>query len=140
RAGWSELQTRARLEATVAGIATERVRVTALESVWYMRNQLLRGPDGASMAHSREARTPLVDWTLLRAAAPLLAAHPGLGKRDMAGTPAQPLPDAVLNRAKTGFTVPVRDWMLDGREAPDAGRGLRGWAKHVYRTFTGEAP
>ena len=140
RAGWSELQTRARLEATVAGIATERFRVTALESVWYMRNQLLRDTDWASMAHSLEVRTPLVDWTLLRAAAPLLAAHPGLGKRDMAGTPAQPLPDAVLNRAKTGFTVPVRDWMLDGREAPDAGRGLRGWAKHVYRTFTGEAP
>ena len=137
RAGWDALQTRARLEATVAGIETERFRVTALESAWYMRNQLLRDTDWASMAHALEVRTPLVDWTLLRTAAPLLAAHPGLGKQAMARTPSKPLPDAVLNRAKTGFTVPVRDWMLDGREAPDAERGLRGWAKHVYRTFGG---
>src|SRR5690606_1441785 len=137
---WSELQTRARLEATVAGIETERFRVTALESVWYMRNQLLRDTGWASMAHSLEVRTPLVDWTLLRTAAPLLAAHPGRGNREVAGTRGQPLGRAALNRAKTGFAVPVRDWMLDGREAPGAWRGLRGWAKHVYRTFTGEAP
>ena len=37
-----------------------------------MRNQLLRDADWASMAHSVEVRTPLVDASLLRQLAPLL--------------------------------------------------------------------
>ena len=139
REGWTALQLRARLSATIDGIDTERFKITALESAWYMRNQLLRDTDWASMAHSLEVRTPLVDWTLLHNVAPLLAARPEIGKQDMARTPAQPLPDAVLNRPKTGFTVPVRQWLLDGKADPEAERGLRGWAKHVYRSFGGDA-
>ena len=140
REGWAELQMRDRLNATISGIDTQRFKITALESAWYMRNQLLRDTDWASMAHSLEVRVPLVDWTLLQNVAPLLAARPDIGKQDMALTPSQPLPDAVLNRAKTGFTVPVRQWLLDGRDEPaDAERGLRGWAKHVYRAFEGQA-
>ncbi len=139
REGWAALQTRARLDTTIAGLSTDRFKITAMESAWYMRNQLLRDTDWASMAHSLEVRVPLVDWTLLRTVAPLLAAHPEIGKRDMAQTPALPLPEAVLNRPKTGFTVPVRQWLLDGKAPADAERGLRGWAKHVYRTFGGEA-
>ena len=42
-------------------------RVSTLESALYMRNQLLRDTDWASMAHSLEARVPLVDATLLQA-------------------------------------------------------------------------
>ena len=45
-------------------------RVAALESSLYMRNQLLRDTDWASMAHSIEVRTPLVDASLLRQIAP----------------------------------------------------------------------
>src|SRR5690606_25373195 len=45
REGWAELQTRARLGATVELIETPRLKVTALESAWYMRNQLLRDTD-----------------------------------------------------------------------------------------------
>ena len=36
-----------------------------LESSLYMRNQLLRDTDWASMAHSLEVRVPLVDVELL---------------------------------------------------------------------------
>ena len=54
----------------------------------------------------------------------------------MARTPLKPLPDAVLNRAKTGFTVPVRQWLLNG-QADEAERGLRGWVRHVYQRFEG---
>jgi asparagine synthase (glutamine-hydrolysing) len=36
------------------------------------------------------------------------------------------LPDAVLNRPKTGFFVPVPQWM-QGTE-----RGWRGWAREVF--------
>jgi hypothetical protein len=42
------------------------------------------------------------------------------------------LPDSIMNRAKTGFVVPVRDWLLG--DSGKAERGLRGWAKHVYAT------
>lgn len=137
REGWAELQTRARLGATVEAIEAPRLKVTALESAWYMRNQLLRDTDWASMAHALEVRVPLVDWALLRRVAPLLAARPDLDKTAMARTPRQALPAAVLNRPKTGFTVPIRDWLLAGRATPE--RGLRGWARHVYRQFAGEA-
>ena len=47
-------------------------KVAALESSVYMRNQLLRDTDWASMAHSLEVRVPLVDATLLKVTAPLL--------------------------------------------------------------------
>ena len=40
-------------------------RVATLESSFYMRNQLLRDTDWASMAHSLEIRVPLVDAVLL---------------------------------------------------------------------------
>jgi asparagine synthase (glutamine-hydrolysing) len=79
-----------------------------------MRNQLLRNTDWASMAHTLEVRTPLVGWTLQRRVAPLLTQH-GLAKQDMACTPTEPLPEDLLNWPKSGFTVPVREWLLAGR-------------------------
>lgn len=85
------------------------------------------------MAHSLEIRTPLVDSTLLRKLAPLLADSRAPGKRAMADAPRRKLPDAVLNRPKTGFVVPVREWLAG--DAPPAERGLRGWARHVHGAF-----
>jgi asparagine synthase (glutamine-hydrolysing) len=41
-------------------------KVAALEACLYLRNQLLRDTDWASMAHSLEVRVPLVDATLLQ--------------------------------------------------------------------------
>ena len=64
REGWRALQPLLALEATVKDIASDRLRVSALEMTWYMRNQLLRDSDWAGMAHSLEIRVPLVDLTL----------------------------------------------------------------------------
>ena len=36
-------------------------QIAALESCWYMRNQLLRDTDWSSMAHGLEVRVPFVD-------------------------------------------------------------------------------
>ena len=56
-------------------------KVASLEASLYMRNQLLRDADWASMAHSLEVRVPLVDVPLLRAVAPMMIALPnGFGK------------------------------------------------------------
>ena len=131
-AGLGELAARDRLNDTVRDIGADRLKVSALESAWYMRNQLLRDTDWASMTHSLEVRVPLVDWALWERVAPLLAAHPTLGKGAMALTPDRPLPDTVLHRRKTGFSIPTRDWLLADGGAEYAHRGLRGWARYVY--------
>jgi len=47
------------------------------------------------------------------------------------------LPRAVVERGKTGFTMPVRDWILQ-MDPCNAGRGLRGWAIRLARNFTFE--
>ena len=108
------------------------VKVSALEGTWYMRNQLLRDADWASMTHSVEVRVPLVDWNLWREVATLGLIAPYIGKRALAATPKKALPDAVVQRRKTGFTVPMREWMVEEEGARYAGRGLRGWARYVY--------
>jgi len=112
------------------------VIVAALESAWYMRNQLLRDTDWASMTHSVEVRVPLVDWTLWRTVAPLGVIEPGVGKRALAGTTTQRLSGEILTRPKTGFTVPMRTWMLQSGSARHAERGLRSWARYVYGKAT----
>ena len=139
REGWDALQPLVRLDATAAGITPDRLRVTALESCHYMRSQLLRDSDWASMAHSLELRVPLVDWALTERLAPLLAAHPEVGKDTMARAGRPMLPAAVLDRPKTGFTTPVRDWLLDDGTASASDRGLRGWARAVYARHTDPA-
>src|SRR5439155_9773668 len=109
RDGWAALDTIARLEASTTDIGSPRGRVTALETTWYMRNQLLRDTDWASMSHSLEVRVPLVDWSLWRDAAALISADPSLDKRAMAATPRLALPAAVVERRKTGFMTPTRE-------------------------------
>jgi asparagine synthase (glutamine-hydrolysing) len=87
-------------------------KVAALEACLYMRNQLLRDTDWASMAHSLEVRVPLVDSRLLQEIAPVVVALPaGAGKRLLAETPSAGLPREVVERAKTGFETPIRDWL-----------------------------
>jgi asparagine synthase (glutamine-hydrolysing) len=136
--GWQELQTLNQLNATIAGLQSPHMIVSALESAWYMRNQLLRDADWASMAHGLELRVPLVDHRLLATLAPLYAAGQGPGKSALAHTPAQPLPDAILQRPKTGFSIPVRQW-LNGNPAQEQAPNYRGWAKAIYRAFTDKA-
>jgi asparagine synthase (glutamine-hydrolysing) len=86
--------------------------VCLLDSTHYLRNQLLRDSDWASMAHSLELRTPLVDATLLHA---LSTVHSGFangaGKRMLAQSPARPLPESIINRPKSGFAVPMTEWL-----------------------------
>jgi len=125
--GWQKLELMIRLNETIEGIANDAAKVSALEILWYMRNQLLRDSDWAGMAHSLEIRTPLVDGTLFHKVARMTAS-----KKDLAGTLSKPLPDAILNRAKTGFYLPVREWLLGETSEGSQERGYRGWARKVY--------
>ena len=122
--------------------------VCMLDSTLYMRNQLLRDSDWASMAHSLELRTPLADVALLDA---LDTVHSlfkdGVGKRLLAQSPLKPLPDEVIHRRKTGFTIPMTEWLnqainrsnwdhfpiLAGKKTP----WTRRWAHIVLESFQG---
>lgn len=113
-------------------------RVAALESSLYMRNQLLRDTDWSSMAHSLEVRVPLVDHMLLEQLAPLTVRRGDrFGKRFLATAASRPLPESVINRAKTGFTTPVSGWMRaqalpgEGGFARRRGPWARGWSRIV---------
>lgn len=107
-------------------------RVAALEASLYLRNQLLRDMDWASMAHSLEVRVPLVDAHLLRRIAPVLVSRKDRGKGILANAPHPPLPPEVRQRRKTGFTLPIREWLKqEGRVE----FGKRSWARKVYEVM-----
>ncbi len=116
-------------------------QVAALESVQYLRNQLLRDSDWASMAHSLELRTPLVDWKLAQTIGPHIAsvALAG-GKRLLANAPSRPIPIGVASARKTGFGLPLDAWLerldLDGRSAGGVEkRWARTWSRTIAREF-----
>ena len=114
-------------------------RISHLEMTRYMRNQLLRDSDWASMAHSIELRVPLVDAVLTRFVSKHRRKGQVLTKQDLASAARPMLPQALIQRPKTGFTVPVRDWIhaAGHAPAPQAERGLRGWQRTVLDTFSG---
>jgi len=86
-------------------------KVAVMESSLYMRNQLLRDTDWASMAHSLEVRVPLVDSKLLRSLAPITARTRLGSKQLLTDSLSAPLPSSVIDRPKTGFTTPVQSWL-----------------------------
>jgi asparagine synthase (glutamine-hydrolysing) len=135
RRGLAELQTSRNLAATVKDIGRDRLAVSALEMEWYMRNQLLRDADWAGMGQSIEIRVPFLDVQLLRKAAPWFARYPDIRKAELAAVAAPRLPPSLLARPKTGFSVPVREWIRPPGEKQE--RGLRGWAKYVHGRFGG---
>lgn len=112
--------------------ADPRLALGQLESMTYLRNQLLRDSDWASMAHGVELRTPLVDAYLLQQLQPLLGNfHRFPNKRLLAQAPNK-LP-------ARGHHHPPQDRLrhpggaLAGRSRMGAGSGSRSWAVEVAR-------
>ena len=100
-------------------------RVACLEASLYMRNQLLRDTDWASMYHSLEVRVPLVDAALLERLAPLLVQLGGLrDKAFLASSPSRPVGADVLRRRKTGFGLPLQAWVSHLTGELDAWRAV----------------
>jgi asparagine synthase (glutamine-hydrolysing) len=129
--GLERLCTLERLQATASGVSEARFKISALEAEWYMRNQLLRDTDWASMSHSLEVRVPLVDPELWRAVASLGRGGSVPTKSAMAWASGARLSQEVVARPKTGFTTPTRDWLAEELGNRYAGRGLRGWAQYI---------
>ncbi|MBT3069779.1 asparagine synthase (glutamine-hydrolyzing) [Rhodomicrobium sp. Az07] len=122
-------------------------RVAILESSLYMRNQLLRDTDWASMAHSLEVRVPLVDSVLLARLAQHLIALPSDGvafKEALAHSPSTALPSSITRRRKTGFSTPASHWIssldtispANSRSVGPSGAGSRTWSRIVLAGAT----
>lgn len=108
--------------------------ISYLEADQYMRSRLLRDSDWAGMAHSVEIRVPYVDKNLVQYLAAAALNGTTYKKRDLALSPKKRLPQSIIDRPKTGFAVPIRDWLMtdDGNLKQ---RGLRDWGKVVYKNY-----
>lgn len=92
-------------------------KLSFLESNFYMHNQLLRDSDWASMHHSLELRTPLVDSYLLKSIGKHIPSMPKFPKKQLlASSTNRPLPDFILNKPKTGFSTPLAEWINSSLE------------------------
>ena len=79
----------------------------------YMPCDLMTKVDIASMAHSLEARQPMLDYRLVEWAAALPSNLKLRGKRGkclLMDTYHELLPKAIWNRSKMGFGVPIAKW------------------------------
>jgi asparagine synthase (glutamine-hydrolysing) len=83
----------------------------------YLPDDLLVKMDVATMAHSLEARSPLLDHRLMEFAARMPSRQklrPGQTKYLLKKALRGVLPDEVLDRPKMGFGVPMGDWLRSG--------------------------
>jgi len=83
-----------------------------LEISYYLRNQLLRDSDWASMNFGVELRTPFVDSTFLSKS---MHVHSDLmtskHKKLLANLPDITIPLNSIKKTKTGFSIPVDKWI-----------------------------
>ncbi len=136
KTGLAELNPVDDLNARISGLESDKMKIRLLEATQYMRNQLLRDADWASMAHSLEVRVPLVDKELWKATANLVHKGKECNKSTLAGTPHISLLPEIVKRRKTGFSIPVRTWIQEaGMNVSATERGYRSWARHLYAAF-----
>ena len=80
----------------------------------WLPGDILTKVDRASMAHSLEVRVPLLDHTFVEWASslpPALKLNGSEGKYIFKKALEPHLPDAILYRAKKGFSTPVAQWL-----------------------------
>ena len=130
--GWEKLNVIENLTYQIQDIENEHIIISILELSNYMKNQLLRDSDWAGMSYSLEIRTPLVDVEFIKAIISIII-QKKINKKMFSSTPAIPLPPKILNRKKTGFNIPVRDWLIEKENQNE--RGLRGFSKYVFNRF-----
>ena len=120
--------------------------IAALESKHYLRNQLLKDTDWASMSHSLELRTPLVDIELLDKLGPFVSNFKnGNGKKNLSKASVNPLPGSILNKPKSGFGLPIDKWMFSSSNSSlqsitnsskySSSSWARQWARFVIEEF-----
>jgi len=88
--------------------------VSRIETTHYMRDTLLRDTDANSMRHSLEVRVPFLHRPLVDYLSSLpgdVKQSRGQSKSLLRAAAAKELPSTIARRPKTGFTLPIDDWM-----------------------------
>jgi asparagine synthase (glutamine-hydrolysing) len=99
---------------TASNASTLVERLLDVDTQTYLPDELLVKMDIASMAHSLEVRSPLLDHCFMEMAAslPLAAKVSGMtGKRLLKDAVRPWIPGHVLDRPKRGFTMPISGWL-----------------------------
>jgi len=90
------------------------IAIGQMESQIYLRNQLLRDSDWASMYHGVELRTPLVDVFLLNELQDVISNFKKYnGKKMLAHSADKNVPEYITKSFKTGFSIPVSKWIKE---------------------------
>jgi asparagine synthase (glutamine-hydrolysing) len=86
----------------------------------YLPDMLLRDLDSMSMSQSLEARAPLLDKELLEFTwqLPRSIKIKGNTKQLLSDAVSDILPNELLQKQKTGFELPMRDWLMNGMLRP----------------------
>jgi asparagine synthase (glutamine-hydrolysing) len=91
--------------------SVERYLLT--DQQYYLADDILYKTDRMSMAHSLEVRPPFMDHRIVEFAASLPPRFKIRGQRQkvlLKDLMRSKLPDAVIDRKKTGFDIPTHDW------------------------------
>jgi asparagine synthase (glutamine-hydrolysing) len=95
------------------------------DAIGYMQNDILTKVDRASMAVSLETRVPFLDNDVYQHAWSLpidFKLHNGVTKYPLRKIISNYIPDAIMNRPKAGFGVPIHSWLRNE---------LREWAEDL---------
>ncbi|MCU1281942.1 MAG: Asparagine synthase, glutamine-hydrolyzing, partial [bacterium] len=97
-------------------------RLMYLDTMTYLPLDILTKVDRMTMAHSLEARPPLLDHTLVERIfglqSSLKLAPDGTKKSIFKKAVADLLPPEILARPKRGFGVPIKKWLRGALQAP----------------------
>jgi asparagine synthase (glutamine-hydrolysing) len=116
-------------------------RMLDVDTVTYLTDDLLTKMDIATMAHSLEARSPLLDHEFMEFAASLVPSDKLSGRSYKVGLKDAVrgwVPDEILDAPKRGFRLPIHDWLrTDLRDYArdvllDPGAIQRGHFNRVY--------
>ena len=91
-------------------------RMLDVDTATYLPDDLLTKIDIATMAHSLEARSPLLDHEFMQFAAslpPRCKLRGRAHKVALRGALRGWVPDAILDAPKRGFRLPIHDWFRD---------------------------
>jgi asparagine synthase (glutamine-hydrolysing) len=125
-------------------------RMTLADALSYLSDDILQKVDRAAMAVSLETRVPFLDHDVVEFAArvpPAMKVRGGRGKWLVRQVLYQHVPADLVDRPKTGFSIPLDDWLRGPLKtwasdllAPDrlqrqglfnAGRVGRVWNEHL---------
>ena len=89
-----------------------KIQLSQLDSVFYMRNQLLRDSDWASMYHGVELRTPFVDVKLFEEISKLMGSYSIHKNKEVLKYSFQnnKVFDKIFLSKKKGFQTPILNW------------------------------